>query len=183
MNRLVKMNRFVALALAFVMAMYAMAPASIAAATKATPAPAAKAAKGGLVPIVFNSAAGSFAGIFNITNFVVQDGVLKATGTLTGTVRDATGKIIGTVTQALTLPVLIGGSTGTCEILDLQIGAISLNLLGLQIDLAPISLVITAESGPGNLLGNLLCAVAGLLDGGSLTDLAGLLNRILRILG
>lgn len=103
----------------------------------------------------------TFAGVFNITKFVVQDGNLVATGTLTGTVRDAAGAVVGTINQALTLPVLLGGSRGTCEILDLQIGAISLNLLGLQIDLAPISLVITAVSGPGNLLGNLLCAVAG----------------------
>ena len=42
---------------------------------------------------------------------------------------------------------------------------------------------ITAESGPGNLLGNLLCAVAGLLDnGGALTSIASLLNQILQAL-
>ena len=44
-----------------------------------------------------------------------------------------------------------------------------------------IVLDITAESGPGNLLGNLLCAVAGLLDNPS--GLARLLNQILAILG
>jgi hypothetical protein len=44
-------------------------------------------------------------------------------------------------------------------------------------------LVITATQGAGNLLGNLLCAVAELLDRGSpLTGLAGLLNNILRAL-
>ena len=47
---------------------------------------------------------------------------------------------------------------------------------------------ITAEQGPGNLLGNLLCAVAGLLDGGLnlnglLGSIAALLNQILAILG
>ena len=185
MKKLVKMSRFVALTLAFVMAVYALAPVSIAAATKLNTAPVAKPAKGALVPVVFNSAAGSFAGIFNITNFVVQNGQLVATGTLTGTVRNAAGAIIGTINQALTLPVVGGGgSTGTCEILDLQLGPLDLDLLGLVVHLDQINLVITAESGPGKLLGNLLCAVAGLLDGtGSLSDLAGLLNRILRILG
>src|SRR5688500_5054130 len=185
MTQLFKWNRFVALTLALVMAAYAFAPVSIAAATKANAAPAAKNTKGALVPVVFNSpGVGSFAGIFNITNFVVQNGQLVATGTLTGTVRNAVGAIVGTINQALTLPVTLIGSTGTCEILDLQLGPLDLDLLGLVVHLDQINLVITAESGPGNLLGNLLCAVAGLLDGtGPLTNLAGLLNRILRILG
>ena len=47
-----------------------------------------------------------------------------------------------------------------CPILVLDIGAIHIDLLGLVIDLAPINLDLTAVSGPGNLLGNLLCAVA-----------------------
>ena len=45
---------------------------------------------------------------------------------------------------------------------------------------------IVAQSGAGNLLGNLLCAVAGLLDGGLgglLDDITNLLNRILARLG
>jgi uncharacterized membrane protein YoaK (UPF0700 family) len=40
-----------------------------------------------------------------------------------------------------------------------------------------------ATPGPGNLLGNLLCAVAGLLDGsGFLTQVSQILNSILAIL-
>jgi hypothetical protein len=43
---------------------------------------------------------------------------------------------------------------------------------------------ITAVRGPGNLLGNLLCAVAGLLDGGGPGNLLNnLLRNINRILG
>jgi hypothetical protein len=46
-----------------------------------------------------------------------------------------------------------------------------------------VHLNITAQSAPGNLLGNLLCAVAGLLNGGQLgAQLAALLNQILAIL-
>jgi len=49
--------------------------------------------------------------------------------------------------------------------------------------LALVHLVITAQSGPGDLLGNLLCAVAHLLDSGSsLGSLADLLNQILALL-
>ena len=48
----------------------------------------------------------------------------------------------------------------------------------------PIVLDITAVSGSGNLLGNLLCAVAHLLDSNaSVTALANLLNSILGQLG
>ncbi len=44
----------------------------------------------------------------------------------------------------------------------------------------PVTIPITAVSGPGNLLGNLLCAIANLLNGGGpLTSLRGLLNQIL----
>jgi hypothetical protein len=78
----------------------------------------------------------------------------------------------------ITIPVT--NITGSCDILHLELGPLTLNLLGLNIDLSRIVLDITAETGAGNLLGNLLCAVAGLLDdpGG----LARLLNQILSIL-
>ena len=62
-------------------------------------------------------------------------------------------------------------------------GPLDLNLLGLEVHLNQVVLDIVAASGAGNLLGNLLCAVAGLLDGGALLgQIAGLLNQILAIL-
>jgi hypothetical protein len=62
----------------------------------------------------------------------------------------------------------------------LHTGAINLSVLGLNISLSPIDLVITATAAPGNLLGNLLCSVAHLLDsGGTLSTLTALLNQIL----
>lgn len=54
------------------------------------------------------------------------------------------------------------------QILDLRLRPIDLDLLGLKVHTDTIHLNITAESGSGELLGNLLCAVAGLLDGGNL---------------
>jgi hypothetical protein len=74
---------------------------------------------------------------------------------------------------------------GACDILTLEIAPIYLDLLGLEVVLPnPLVLEINAVPGAGNLLGNLLCAVAGLLDGNSpLGGLAGLLNNILRALG
>lgn len=78
----------------------------------------------------------------------------------------------------------------TCSILDLDIGAIHLDLLGLVVDLAPVHLDITGQTGAGNLLGNLLCALTGILDPGTgigpitglLTDLINLLTQINAIL-
>lgn len=64
-----------------------------------------------------------------------------------------------------------------CPILHLDLGPLNLDLLGLQVHLNQVMLDVTAVPGPGNLLGNLLCAVAGLLDG---VDLAGVLGRLLQ---
>lgn len=58
-----------------------------------------------------------------------------------------------------------GDSSGrTTEILNLEVGAINLDLLGLVVETSEICLVVSAEEGPGNLLGNLLGSLAGLLD-------------------
>ena len=75
-----------------------------------------------------------------------------------------------------------------CDVLNLVLGPLDLNLLGLEVHLDQVVLDIVAQSGAGNLLGNLLCAVAGLLDGGGvlsglLTQLSDLLNQILGALG
>ncbi|MDF2093662.1 hypothetical protein P0Y31_15020 [Knoellia sp. 3-2P3] len=83
-----------------------------------------------------------------------------------------------------TAPIQSLDANGTCDILNLDLGPLDLNLLGLQIDLAPVVLDITTAQGAGNLLGNLVCAVAGLLDGnGALTGISALLNRLLTGLG
>jgi len=73
-----------------------------------------------------------------------------------------------------------------CDVLRLVLGPLDLDLLGLQVHLDRVVLNIVAQSGAGNLLGNLLCAVAGLLDGGLnglLGRIGNLLNRILGRLG
>lgn len=80
----------------------------------------------------------------------------------------------------------VAEGAAACDILNLVLGPLDLNLLGLEIHLQRVVLDIVAVPGPGNLLGNLLCAVAGLLDGGPLAGLLGqlrtLLNQILGLL-
>ncbi len=181
MKRLVKTNRLVALTLAFVMAVYAFAPVGVAAQTGQNNPNAL--IINGSVRNADGIVTNTFAGVLDITRFAVQNGQIVAIGQLTGSITNlATGVVTTITSQLITLPVTPGQAT--CDILNLQIGAISLTLLGLNVDLAPISLVITATQGAGNLLGNLLCAIAGLLDrGGPLTGIVGLLNNILRALG
>jgi hypothetical protein len=73
----------------------------------------------------------------------------------------------------------------TCDILHLVLAPLNLDLLGLRVHLDRVVLDIVAVTGAGNLLGNLLCAVTGLLDGGlggALGRLVNLLNRILGLL-
>jgi hypothetical protein len=130
------------------------------------------------IPINVTTASGAFTGVFNLSRFVVRNGQVAAVGTLTGTVTNAAGLTIGAIVQTLTIPLI--SITGTCDILHLELGPIDLNLLGLVVHVDKIVIDIDAQSGPGNLLGNLLCAVAHLLDAnGPLTALVNLLNQIL----
>ena len=110
-----------------------------------------------------------------------RGGELVAIGSVASTLRNTVRGAAQTVSRNAVVPLQV---TGTCEILQLELGALDLDLLGLVVHLDQVVLDITAEQGPGNLLGNLLCAVAGLLDsGGPLQGIAQLLNQILAILG
>jgi len=120
----------------------------------------------------------TFTGVVDIVNFRVRNGHLVAVGALTGTLRNAAGNVIGSVTgQRVRFPVTFAPIT-SCDILRLRLGPLDLNLLGLVVHLDRVVLDITAVAGPGNLLGNLLCAIAGLLDSGA--GLNGVLRDLLR---
>jgi hypothetical protein len=140
--------------------------------------------------------AGSFKGNFNITRFGTDSsGQLVAVGMLTGTITDASEAVVGSVAQLISVPMTASSrapSTATaaavttdqqtsCTILHLDTGGtISLNLLGLVVTINEIVIDISAVPGAGNLLGNLLCGVANLLNQPS--GLANLLNQILAAL-
>ena len=122
---------------------------------------------------------GSFVGTATVTGFSLVGGVLMATGTLVGNILNSVGGVIGAVNTTFTVPV---GVAGTCQILHLTLGPLDLNLLGLMVHLNQVVLTITAQAGPGNLLGNLLCDVANLLNTSPL-NLSALLQDLTGILG
>jgi len=137
------------------------------------------------IPVVQNlTGLGTFTGQLAVDTFKVVDGQLTALGTLTGRVTDTAGNLIGTVATTVALPVATGAAatSASCTILHLVLGPLDLNLLGLQVHLNQVVLDITAQQGPGNLLGNLLCSIANLLNGGPLTALANALNQLIAAL-
>ena len=148
---------------------------------------AAQAAKGGsalTVPVTgATDAGGRFVGSLDIQRFATQGNQLVAVGTLTGTLTNADGTVVGNLVRTVALPVAPAAIQAACDILHLELGPLDLDLLGLVVHLDRVVLDITAQPGAGNLLGNLLCAVANLLNGnGALTAIANLLNQILAVL-
>jgi hypothetical protein len=146
--------------------------------TTAVPAVHAAPPKGALtIPVVAGDAVQTFTGVLNITGFGQQNGNLVAFATLVGTLRNITTGVLTSIVRTVVLPIL-GTPLGTCDILHLELGPLDLNLLGLVVHLDKVVLDINAQAGPGNLLGNLLCSIAGLLDGGGLNALVGALNKL-----
>jgi hypothetical protein len=128
-----------------------LAPSLIGAAAPAAPQASA------IVPIVINS----------ITNTAGQ---LVANASLGGQNFPIPLSLTVPAGQAATAPT---------QILNLHLAPIDLNLLGLEVKTSEICLNISAQPGPGNVLGNLLAGVAGALDNGlSLNQILGSLGAI-----
>lgn len=147
-----------------------VAPTMVAAQAKAPASPLT-------IPVTGTGGGAVFSGTFQLQKFAVDQGQLVASGILTGVMTTATGATTS-VARSVTMPAAV--TQATCDILHLDLGPLDLNILGLQINLSQIVLDITAQAGAGNLLGNLLCAVANLLNNPS--SLADLLNRIIAAL-
>jgi hypothetical protein len=114
-----------------------------------------------------------FTGTFTIERFARQGSQLVATGTLTTTVAG--------VTQTFrNVAVPVTSITATCQILNLVLGPVDLNLAGLLVHLDTVVLDISAAPG-GGLVGNLL---AGLLCSTNPSNLLiNILNQLLQQLG
>lgn len=196
-------TRMVAPAAAAVCAVTIAVPASTAASAPARSSAAvshAASARGGYASHVVGTFGkyGKVTGHFKPLRSFVRNGKTVVQGDLTATLRRSNGQLVGRATRHdVVLPVNAPGAhtqrtamaaqAASCTLLHLVLGPLDLNLLGLAVHLNRVVLDITANSGPGNLLGNLLCAVAHLLDNTSptltnLLQLSSLLNRIIGLL-
>ena len=158
-----------------------------------------------VVPISGTSKDGKqkLSGTYTIERFITKGGKLYSVGTVKGklgkkkvtkdnvrlpaSVANASGTA-GAARAAqvppLPLPPLPPGNA--CSILSLDLGPINLNLLGLVVRTNQIQLRIDAVQGAGNLLGNLLCGITGILDPGTianspLAQLTQILNALLAL--
>lgn len=134
-------------------------------------------------------------GSFTPIKVVERDGTMYVKGFLKGVIQDAGPNTKFSGVRSMPIKKINGASltsdraassAAACDVLKLVLGPLDLDLLGLEISLDRVVLDIVAVPGAGNLLGNLLCAVVGLLDGGPLAGLLGqlqtLLNQILGLL-
>lgn len=95
------------------------------------------------------------------TSVALVDDQLIATGTASATINGRT------ITVPISAPIdITAPQVGDCPVLDLMLGPINLNLLGLVVQTSPICLTITATP-DGGLLGDLLCQLGTLLNQGS----------------
>jgi hypothetical protein len=156
------------------------------------------------VPVSGSNDSGNknFDGTYTVGQFVVQDGEIFAEGRLVGDVTNKHGKVTKSVEETVLLPVTVAQLTamgrqliaqqatpGLCDVLFLQLGPITLHLLGLNLIVGgpnntPIIVELTADAA-GGLLGQLLCGLAGgiPLDLSQLVQLVQLLNQLFDLLG
>ena len=133
-----------------------------------------------------------FKGTLAIDRFATRNGKMVAIGTLKGTMRK-NGKTKRVKAHTVTVPASVVGAgdgsgakaaqvppiPGACQILNLVLGPINLNLLGLVVRTNRINLRIDAVPGAGNLLGNLLCSITNLLNpDGALGPLTTAINQL-----
>jgi hypothetical protein len=172
--------RLIALVVALIAAMsYLTVPAS----AKSVHTSTSLAAAGPLdqLPVTGQGANGeTFTGTLQSTGFTAEGNELALGGLLSGTLTDSSGNSQTVSNTPVSLPLAFPSLT--CPVLHLVLGPLDLNLLGLTIHLNQVVLDVTALGAPGNLLGNLLCAIVNLLNGtgtGNLSQLIAQLNQLL----
>ena len=165
------------------------APSSSAATAGLSAATSSRSSKAGSMSSrvrgTFNHGHGTVHGTFVPKRFIERGKQAYAYGVLHATLRRADGSLRGRTSKVVSIPLKNGSASSAkanCQVLDLVLGPLDLNLLGLKVHLDRVVLNIVAASGAGALLGNLICAVAGLLDGTGLLNLLKLINKVNRIL-
>jgi hypothetical protein len=108
------------------------------------------------VPVTGTAAGGlTFVGTMTVTDAAVQNGQAVALGTVSGTLQDAAGNTVASVTAA---PVAAPVSGDPCTLLSFSIGPIDTSVAGVGVHIDPIGATVTLSG----LLGNILCPLLGL---------------------
>ena len=133
----------------------------------------------------------TFKGTYAIDRFIRRGGQTYAVGTLKGRLKGRrvtreNVRIPANLTRAAQASQ-ITPTPGACQILNLNLPPIDLNLLGLRVRTNNIDLRIEGAPGNGALLGNLLCSLTGILDpqgnsGATPGQLTQILNALLALL-
>jgi hypothetical protein len=151
------------------------------------------------------SGGATFTGTVNIRGFAVRQGATVAIAAITGAVVDAAGVQARTGMQAsLVLPVEVSAGAGAgsaayrpfdrngslrapgfvrvsqaCGAAHIEIGATTVNVMGVAVTLNPAVIDVGADS--GGTIGSLVCQILSLV--GNPTMLVSLLNSLLPLLG
>jgi hypothetical protein len=134
---------------------------------------------------------GTFAGTLSIRRFEARGHDVVAIGMVRGSVAgvEKPGTVLvgevplpvraGPASQgAASANSLVAQQATTCEALHLEIGAVSLNVLGVQVMTQPIAIDLSGDSSAP--LGNLVCTILQTLN--EVVGLVGLLNQLLGVL-
>ncbi len=145
------------------------------------------------VPIVGTASSGAaFAGTLSILRFEARANQEVAIGIVRGTVAAGTA-VVGEVALPVQVtaasqaapassssalvaqPQVAPQQTATCTALNLNLGAVNLNVLGLLVTTQPIAIDLSGDSSAP--VGNLVCTALDLLN--NVVGLVGILNQIL----
>jgi hypothetical protein len=162
----------------------------------------------GLVGAEGAESTGEWTGTLAIQRFARTNTGIGAIGTLTASLDDPSTGTVRTIVTQVVVPIATGESAtqtartaaeaqasrpavvtqqpqqDSCGALHLVLGPLDLDLLGQRVQLNESALAITAVPGNGNLLGNQLCAIAGMLDDtGQVTRLIAMMNEVLQTIG
>lgn len=126
---------------------------------------------------------GTFTSSLRITSFVVQDGVIKALGTLSATPTSGPAAAYGAV--AVVIPLSLAQIKSSCAGAQVSFGTQRVVLNGVSIAVYPV-LRVSPNQSSKNLLGNLLCSLGKILANPSAKDTGGVvahLNKIISVIG
>ena len=179
--------RFVATLLSLVMFVAAMGSGPV------TSAEAAKPEAKLIVPLTGTVGVdGTFTGSFSISSFENRGGTIYAIGMVSGVVTGPAARsgisgplalpVTPTTSSSLATRSAAVAQAATCDVLHLAFQGLTLNLLGVEVTLSPVTIDLVGGTGP---LGNLIGQICNLLS--SVGDVVGLvvnlLNTLLGVVG